>query len=489
MNKKAVLGTAAVLLVAGYGAATWYLGERAHSAYQEAVEDARKLVGNEVLVSQQYTKGFWSSQAQLVLQWTPPASEDEESEEGEEGGDASAPPPQPIRVTVENTVRHGPLVGWRLAAAVIETRLGAVEGVGDSMRKGFAKVSAPTLTTVRTLTGRHDIALAWPAGEVGEGDNLVRWQPLAYQMTLNADRSRVSGDFVWPEITMDLLQKEEDSDDEPAAAAAQAARLAVAMQGMKGDFEMQLQDGLWLLAPGKAQGTFGKVTVTRAKAGAAPEPLLALQDLSYGTTIERSGGHLGWVNALKAKGSIGPVVLESLELNETVSRIDVEATKMVQKVLLDAYRSADQEATLSATEAPWAAALLEAVPQFVAALPAYAVKLSAKMDGEQGELEYGVELKSAPDAQAIAAGDWAPALLKNSALHASLRLPKAWLPRLAEAAGQKDAKPEDIDAMVGMAQAQGFLKQDATHLTSAVRMEGGKTELNGKAIDLPFGRH
>lgn len=44
MNKKAVWGTAAVLLVAGYGAATWYFGERAHSAYLEGVEDARKLV-------------------------------------------------------------------------------------------------------------------------------------------------------------------------------------------------------------------------------------------------------------------------------------------------------------------------------------------------------------------------------------------------------------------------------------------------------------
>lgn len=495
MNKKAVWGTAAVLLVAGYGAATWYFGERAHSAYLEGVEDARKLVGSEMLVSQQYTRGFWSSQAQLVLQWTPPVSEDAED------GDASAAAPQPIRVTVENTVRHGPLAGWRLAAAVIETRLGAVEGVGDSVRKGFAKVSAPTLTTVRTLTGSHDIALAWPAGEAGDGDSLVRWQPLAYQMTLSADRSRVSGDLSWPEFTMDVAHKaaedeegEEDelsADEEPAAATATAAseRVAVTVQGMKGDFEMQLQDGLWLLAPGKAKGAFGKVTVTRAPAGgAAPQPLLALQDLSYGTVIERSGSHLGWVNTLKGQGSIGPVALESLELNETVSRIDVDAVKAVQKLLLDAYRS-DQEAALSATEAPWAAALGEAVPKFVAALPAYAVKLSAKMDGEQGGLEYGFELKSAPDVNMVAEGAWGPALLQSSALHASLRLPKAWLPRLAEAAGQKDAKPEDIDAMVGMAQAQGFVKQEGTHLTSAVRVEGGKAVLNGKAIDLPFGGH
>ena len=32
---------------------------------------------------------------------------------------------------------------------------------------------------------------------------------------------------------------------------------------------------------------------------------------------------------------------------------------------------------------------------------------------------------------------------------------------------------EQIDAMVGMAQAQGFVQQEAEHLTSAVRLEGG----------------
>ena len=40
--------------------------------------------------------------------------------------------------------------------------------------------------------------------------------------------------------------------------------------------------------------------------------------------------------------------------------------------------------------------------------------------------------------------------------------------------------------MVGMAQAQGFVKQEADQLITAVRMEGGKLQLNGKALDLPM---
>lgn len=491
MNKKAVWGTAAVLVVAGYGAATWYLGERAQSAYQEALAEMQKLVGPEVLVSQQYTRGFWTSQGQLVLQWTPPAATEEE-EDGEEADAAPAVAPQPIRFTVENTVRHGPLAGWRLAAAVIETRVASVEGVDDKMRKTFAKVSAPTLTTVRNLTGSHDIAVAWPAGEVGEGEDLVRWQPLVYQMTLSADRSRLSGDFAWPEFILQTQHQPEEDDDEPAAAERPVERFAVAVQGMKGDFNMQFQDGLWLLAPGHGKGTFSKLTVTRtpataAAAGAAPEPLMALKDLSYGINIERTGAHLGWVTTMKGTGSVGPLALESLELNETVSRIDVEALKLVQKALIDAYK-ADPATAIPTGEMPWAASLMEAVPKFVAALPAYAVKLSAKVDGEQGELQYGVELKSVPDAEQIAEGAWGQAVLKSSALHASLRLPKAWLPRLAQAAGTKVPKPEEMDVMLGMAQAQGFVRQEGNHLTSAVRIEDGKVVLNGKEIAVPLMR-
>jgi hypothetical protein len=86
-----------------------------------------------------------------VLQWTPPAddAEDESEEADKPAAAASAAPPQPIRITIENTVRHGPLAGWRLAAAVVETRVSAIDGVDDTMRKAFEKVSSPTLTTVR----------------------------------------------------------------------------------------------------------------------------------------------------------------------------------------------------------------------------------------------------------------------------------------------------------------------------------------------------
>ena len=76
MSKKTALGAAVALAVVAYGGATWYMGQRAQASYNEALEEVRKVLGAEAVVSQDYQKGFFSSQAKLVLQWTPPADAD-----------------------------------------------------------------------------------------------------------------------------------------------------------------------------------------------------------------------------------------------------------------------------------------------------------------------------------------------------------------------------------------------------------------------------
>ncbi|MFX4717765.1 DUF945 family protein, partial [Acinetobacter baumannii] len=81
-------------------------------------------------------KGFFTSQAKVVLQWTPPAS-----------ADAGEPAPQPLRVVVNSAVRHVPLAGGTLAAAVVESRF-ALEGLDAKAGTLLAKAQAPTLTTV-----------------------------------------------------------------------------------------------------------------------------------------------------------------------------------------------------------------------------------------------------------------------------------------------------------------------------------------------------
>lgn len=502
MNKKVVVGAAAAVVLVVYGGSTWYMGESARKSYEEAIAQAREFLGPQAVLTHDYERGFWTSKAKLVLQWNPPATG--------QGADAQAA--KPVRIVADSTLRHGPIAGARLAGAVVETRF-STEGLNEVGQKILAKVSAPTLTTVHGLGGGRDLHFSMPAGEVSAADQTIRWQALTYAMHVDASRSHLSGTYKWPEMSVSAMApsapEEDEVDDEddgdeiegqggrsPARAARPSERVSVAMHGMDGDFDMRLEDGLWLVAPGTGKGRFDKISVTATVGEQPPKNLLDLQDLGYTVAVERTGGSLGWTTKAQTKGAIGPLVFDAVTMEETVSRIDVEGVKRIQQALLAAYSNASQQKAdgaegaetahwLEALPALVAAQWEEAAPMFVAALPAYAVKLSATLEGQQASLEYGVEIQKAPSKDEVAATGWAPALLKGTAVHAGLRLPKVWLPRMAKAFGEKEVPAEQIDAMLGMAQAQGFVQQDGEHLSSALRFEGGTLKVNGKTIPLP----
>lgn len=482
MNKKIALGSAVVLLGALYGGVTWYAGERAQQRYQEALEVVRKVMGADGVVSQQYQRGFWTSQAQTVLQWTPPA---EPAEDG-----AAPVPATPLRLRLDSTVRHGPLAGFRLAAAVVETRM-ALDGLDEHARKLLERTSAPTLTVVHHWTGSNDLVLDVPAGEVSEGENLIRWKALRYDMALSADRTRLRGDMQWPELTLrvheDPKGAQADDEDEAGQEPEVASTMAMAFVGLRGDFDVRIEDGLWLLAPGTSQGRLDKLTVELQEQGAQPKALVALQDMDFKAAIERKDAVFGWNVTMQSKGKIGPMALDSFSLREEVSRIDVEAVRLFQQALVGAYRAsaaADAKAAF-APEAPWLATLAQAAPRLLAALPAYAVEIKATVGGKEGSLKYGAQIKSAPDQTLVEERGWGPALLKHSALDASVRLPKAWIPLIAEAVGKPVPAPDELNALLGMAQAQGFLTQETDHIASSVQVDAGQVRLNGKTMQMP----
>lgn len=482
MNKKIALGAAVGVLGAAYAGATWYAGERAQQRYQEVLEEVRKVLGAESVVSQQYQRGFWASQAQTVFQWTPPA---EPAEEG-----ATPVPATPLRLRLDSTVRHGPLAGFKLAAAVVETRM-ALDGLDEPARKLLERTSAPTLTVVHHWTGSNDLLLDVPAGEVSEGDNLIRWKALRYDMALSADRTRLRGSMQWPELTLRVHEDPEqalaEDEDEEGQEPAKPSTMAMAFAGLRGDFDVRIEDGLWLLAPGTSQGRLDKLTVELEEQGAQPKALVALQDMDFKAAIERKDAVFGWNVTMQSKGKIGPMALDSLSLREEVSRIDVEAVRMFQQALVGAYRAgtaADAKAAF-APDAPWLATLAQAAPRLLAALPAYAVEIKATVAGKEGSLSYGAQIKSAPDQALVEEKGWGPALMKHSVLDASVRLPKAWIPLMAEAAGKPVPAPDEVNALLGMAQAQGFLTQETDHIASSVKVEAGEVRLNGKTIQMP----
>ncbi|GKT25262.1 DUF945 family protein [Acidovorax sp. SUPP3334] len=486
MNKKTAIGAAVALVVVAYGGVTWYMGQRAQASYEEALVELRKAVGPQAIVSEEYRKGFFTSQAKLVLQWTPPAASAK--------ADANVPPASPLRLVVDSTVHHGPLAGRRLAAAVVDSRF-ALEGLDPKVTKELEKVTAPTLTTVHHLSGKHDLRFLVPAGEIGNEEMTMRWQEMVSEMTLNGDRTRVNGTFQWPEVSMVGLpgtpgEKDDEADEEEKEKekAKPASRITFGFKGMDGKFEYQVIDGMWLFAPGTGTMRFAQIDASSTPAaGGAVTSIMALKDVAGTSTIENNGPTGNIATSLNGKGSVGPIEFESIGFEEKFQRIDIHTIKALQQALIEEYRTDGVAKTAAKVEDRWLTLLQESAPRLVAALPAYSMKILATYKGQQGQLEYGAEVQRAPSAEEVAQAGWQASLIKGSTLNASMRLPKAWLPPIAQAVGQKDMKSEDMDAMIGMAQAAGYVRQESDNLVSVVKMESGQVKLNGKGIDLPKG--
>jgi len=480
----AVAGAVAAAVVA-YGGATWYLGQRVQTDYQEAVAELRKALGNDVVVSNDYDKGFLSSTARLVLQWVPAPDE--------EGGVA----PQPLRLVVASDVRHGPLAGAKLAGAVIDSRF-SLEGLNADAQARLSKASAPILTTVHHLTGSHDVHFQLPAGEMGDSDGMaMRWQEMAYDMAISRDGQHLKGSFRMPEFGLTGIpdesalaeaDPEEESDNDETAAVEPVDRTSIQLQGVDGRFDMAVIDGLWLIGPGKGDFRMERAFVSMLPAGGGDsKPLLDVKNVVGNYAVEAANGTLGMTTQLNAAGRVGPIDFEALSAEEKIQRISIEAVRSFQRVVLDSYRAGGIANAVAAIEQQSMTVLMENAPRLVQALPAYSMQLKATYQGKTGELLYGGEVKRAPSDAEVAQAGWMPALMKSSVLQASARMPKAWMLPLAHATGRPQATDRDVDAMLRMAQSSGYVRQEGEFVTSTVQLESGQLNLNGKTMPLPPG--
>ena len=481
-NKKIAVAVGATLAIAAYGGTTWYAGQKAHASYAQAVAELRALLGAQTVVSEEYRKGFFSSQAKLVLQWSAPTEEGVQPVAGDM--------PKPVRLVVDTTVRHGPLAGGQLAAALAESHF-ALEGLDDNSRQALAKATAPTLTTVHRFTGSHDMRLLLPAGEIGDGEVTLRWQEMALDTSVSGNR--VQGTWRWPELALlglpnrddeDTQEAEEDDGDEVAAEP--VARTSLTFQGIDSSFDSTAIDGLWGLGPGKASLRVARMGITRTPIEGDAQTLLDLKDLAGSSVVEADAATLGVTTEFKGVGRIGPLDFESLGYVQKLQRLDIEALRNIQRALVDGYRKAGLAKAMEGLEGQGADVFAQNAPRLVAALPAYSMKLQATFQGQTGELDYGAEVRNAPPAEQIAATGWMPALLQGTLLHADARLPKAWLAPLLQATGKPEVTADDVQGMVGMAQASGYARLEGEHLTSALKIEGGQMSLNGKPMALPM---
>ena len=208
----------------------------------------------------------------------------------------------------------------------------------------------------------------------------------------------------------------------------------MSFKGMNGDFESQIIDDLWMMAPGKGLSVLRRLMPATPPGRHGQHPA-GPQDLLGTTTIERNGKLLSMASSLKGKGLVGPVDFESIGFEEKFQRIDADVVKTLQVAMVESYRKDGLKAMASEEDSGKLFGLLaDNAQRLAAALPAYSMKFVATLGGQQGEVSYGGEITRAPSAEEVTQAGWGPVLLKNATFHADVRLPKAWLPQLAKAA-------------------------------------------------------
>ena len=135
LNKKAVLGVLAAAIAVAYGGSTWWAGSQIKSRYDAALDELPKQTALVRVTERKYERGFLGAVSTVTLEIgcaadaaasaQQPAADpaEDEEEQAEEDGDSAIKPPKQLRLTIRDTIHHGPLAGGTLAAATIDSEL------------------------------------------------------------------------------------------------------------------------------------------------------------------------------------------------------------------------------------------------------------------------------------------------------------------------------------------------------------------------------
>ncbi|MEP6558713.1 MAG: DUF945 family protein [Burkholderiales bacterium] len=480
--KKTAWGVAVVAVAAiGYAGASWTIGQQIEQRYTDEYDRALSMLGVGNVISHDYERGWFTSVGHTVIEFEvpeelfgvqhpatePPAETDPDIE--------VEPKFRTVRLHLEDRVRHGPLPGWRIAAATIESRLTEVEGIDDATRQAFAGAKAPYLNTLFAFGGSYHGDFVLPAGEVRQPKLVAQWQQFDSTVDGTADTNRVKGKLNWPQMTMTPT----------AVDGTPADSIRIVMRGMTGDFEMdQPQDGQpWMSAQGTYKGRIEEISLRRVGDGTSAEPpLLACNDMQLHSNTTLDGALLNMKLNLTSRGSVGGLAIDSLRLDSTLDRLDLEAMNSLKGLMQPA---ADPIAPNPDAQAgPEVNAVIE---QLLVAKPAYAVKFTAALGGQDGEFGYRLAVVDAPNqASSAFPPGMPPNLLLLSLLSqrvegdANLLLPKSWLPAIANAVADPKLSVQSMKTVLDGLVAQRMLVADAQGWRADLKLKQGAVLLNGQ---------
>lgn len=497
-NKISKIIATIAALGAAYIGASWWLGKQVEARYIALADRVVAQFGPDIFVERQYERGLFSSTSSVVVQldwspvWQDAAVDDDEAESAiEEDADPDAepaegtPPPetaqkpaqkmpvQKVRLTFQDDIRHGPLLpGMTFGAARIHTRLTKVDGADDATRQMFAKAKPPELDTLAGFDGTYSGQARLPAGELVDPktpDNAMQWQELVYDYRYNADASHIEGTLRWPQVSFKASGTPSNNDE---------GAMALRMDGLKADFDVTQTGERWFFVPGRSSGTLDAIVLSyRGEGQANLKTVLDLKNLKYDSKASSQDGTMNSTDSLTGEGRIGGLTLKEIRLESQIQRVSEIGLMAVQK-LLSKTKAEEQNRSSNDQQVK---ELTDTMRQLLKGQPEYRFSLKATTpDDQTAQFSYHVALGKETEGEDKL--PWMISLRQRLSLDADLRLPKAWLPTLADLANNPDVTPETVTDLAQTLAQQGLIIEEGNDYVAKAQLGNNQINLNGKPL-------
>ena len=443
MGKAVSVTGGVVVLALAYVGSSWWLGQQAEKHYQTDFDKIVKRMGFDEVKRVGYTRGIFESQATdiltLVLPRPPQGMGDDDQDDS--GEDIT------LRLHLVQTIKHGPFVGGRLAAARIETRLDKVEGIPEGLKQALAKASAPTASTLVGFDGSMDGQAVLPAGEMvppgSEPDNRMTWKQLTYDYMVSGDRLQVLAQLQWPELTWSVT---------PGAFGPDKPGMNLVMSGLSANIQQTgTNPDHWLMVPGHY--------------------MMRLNDFQLKAVSNdgKQSSTLFSVNGWESQGRI----------TSSGKLLASEENGAGKAVVMDVPLEKLGKATDPADAMPDEARLRPVVTTLAASSPALGMRLDGTLQGKTAYVDSRVVLNPLQGSASVPLG---PQLLQTLKADVNVYLPKtitSEVNRRLEQSFGKDANGCNLDCQL---RHQGIAREQADAWETKVQFAGGQLMLNGQRI-------
>lgn len=442
-----------------YTATSWWLGGRIETQYTAQLERAREALAGKLTWQRTYRRGLFSSSQDWIVEIPARA-----------GG---TPTQAPVRIRLHSDIRHGPVAGGKLVAAVDHTQVQSVEGLPPKLADNVQMDGVLTVTTVHDLRGRWRSNVDVPGGTTmlpldgQDGTVTAIWQPLHADVRGDSSYREIDGTTQWSGLQAELVRA--------------GRQAALTLTDWSSRHHLEPDPDAWLLTPARFSASVASIQWTETTTGPADTatPMLNLSNVDYDLDRRASGSFIELQQNLSGEGRFGAIRLDRFDAEQLWQQLDRQALQDLQPLLMAALFSGDPEQGLNAR------ALEPILRRLADAGPRYAERINATLDGASGHVQWRLALAPRPDAGTGPRMALPMRLEWLSRLdgEAELQLPSSWLPAIArqvQDAGGPSA--ETLRAQLDVLVAQGLLREEDDAYILLGEYRDGRLRINGQTV-------